>query len=102
MILMSNRLYPMLETFVTLGGSYYMSVETAKRYDQRPFRSMLIRGWIAFRPGPRGGFYLTREGRQAWQDYHHTEIWRKNPRLPLTRYFDADAYQLRPALVKAG
>lgn len=95
MILLSNRQYPMVKAFLDAGMNAYMDIETAQRYDQRPFRSMLIRKWVAFRPGH--GFYLTKEGKNAWCDYHGTEIWRKNPALPLTSYFDVTAYGLRVA-----
>lgn len=90
---LSNRQHPMLEAFVEMPSDRYMNVEEAQRYDQRPFRSMLIRGWIAYRPGR--GFHITREGRDAWNEFHRTEIWRKNPTLPLTAYFDPTAYGLR-------
>jgi hypothetical protein len=80
----------MLEVFVT---GIYMNIEQAQRYDQRPFRSMLIRGWIAYRPGR--GFHITPEGRKARDEFHHTEIARKNPTLPLTAYFDPTVYGLK-------
>jgi hypothetical protein len=99
MIVLSNRQYPMMKAFLDGGDSYYMDIEEAQRYDQRPFRSMLIRKWIAYRPGR--GFHLTRDGRNAWRDYHGTEIWRKNPTLPLTAYFDVTAYHLRVQPKKA-
>ena len=92
-ILLSNRQYPMLEAFIDGGERFFMPVEDAQRYDQRPFRSMLVREWVSFRPGR--GFYLTREGRAAWHDYHDTEIFRKNPKLPLTAYFDVTAYRMK-------
>jgi hypothetical protein len=87
---LSNRQFPMLETFVT---GVYMSISDAQLYDQRPFRSMLIRRWIAYKPGR--GFHITAEGRKAHEEFHHTDIGRKNPRLPLTAYFDPTAYGLR-------
>src|SRR5262245_27374195 len=68
-----------------------MTIEQAREYDQRPFRSMLIRNYIAFRPGR--GFFLTQEGRDAWQTYRSMEIHRSNPNSPLTSYFTA-AYGL--------
>jgi len=89
---LSNRQYPMLRVFIEGGPQFYMSIEQAQRYDQRPFRSMLIRGWIAYRPGK--GFHGTREGAAAWVEFHETEIARKNPTLPLTAYFDPTAYGL--------
>lgn len=98
MILLSNRQYPMLQAFMDGGGAdFFMPLEEAQRYDQRPFRSMLVRGWVGYRPGR--GFHLTREGRDAWHDYHATEIFRKNPRLPLTAYFDPTAYRMAPKAV---
>lgn len=96
MILLSNRQHPMVQAFID--GHEYMTIEEAQQYDQRPFRSLLVRKWVAYRPGR--GFYLTREGKQGWNDYHGTEILRKNPTLPLTAYFDATAYGLKkPASV---
>lgn len=87
---LSQRQYPMLQTFVT---GVYMSIDQAQHYDQRPFRSMLVRGWIAYRPGR--GFHITHEGKRAFDVFHHTEITRKNPLMPLTSYFDPAAYGLR-------
>jgi hypothetical protein len=89
---LSNLQYPMLETFST---GLYMSIESAQHFDQRPFRSMLIRQWITYRPGR--GFHITTQGRKAHAEFHHTEIARKNPTLPLTSYFDPTAFGLRVA-----
>jgi hypothetical protein len=55
----------MLQTFVT---GIYMSVDQAQHYDQRPFRSMLVQGWIAYRSGR--GFHITPEGRRAFDVFH--------------------------------
>jgi hypothetical protein len=90
MIRLSNRQLPMLELFI---GGEYLSIETAKHYDQRPFRSMLIRKWINYRPGR--GFKITEAGRDAYEIFMHTDIARKNPLLPLTAYFDETAYGLK-------
>jgi len=87
---LSPRQYPMLKTFAT---GIYMSIEQAQHYDQRPFRSMLIQGWIAYRFGR--GFHITPEGRKAFDVFHHTEIGRKNPLMPLTSFFDPTAYGLK-------
>ena len=87
---LSQRQYPMLQTFAT---GVYMSIDQAQHYDQRPFRSMLIRQWIAYRPGR--GFHITQEGKRAFDVFHHTEITRKNPLAPLTALFDPTAYGLR-------
>lgn len=92
---LSNRQYPMLKTFAT---GVYMSIPQAQAYDQRPFRSMLIQQWIAYRPGR--GFHITPEGRRAFDEFHYTEIARKNPLLPLTAFFDPTAYGLAPARVR--
>jgi hypothetical protein len=89
---LSNRQYPMLRTFIDQGSGYHMHPEEAQAFDQRPFRSMLVRGWVAYRPGR--GFHITREGREAWNRFLETDIARKNPTLPLTAYFDPTAYGL--------
>ena len=90
---LSNRQYPMLQVFIDGGNSFYMTPEEAQRFDQRPFRSMLVRKWVAFRPGH--GFYVTREGKDAWSVFHSTSIIRANPLAPLTAYFDPTAYGRR-------
>lgn len=87
---LSNLQFPLLETFAS---GVYLSIAEAQHYDQRPFRSMLIRQWIAFKPGR--GFHITPTGRKAHEQFHNTEIARKNPTLPLTAYFDPTAYGLR-------
>jgi|SRR5579862_571220 len=92
MITLSNRQYPMMKAFIDNPDSY-MTIEEAQRYDQRPFRSMLIRRYIAYRPGK--GFHITKEGREHWREFESTEIWRQNPLLPLTAYFDPTAYGLK-------
>jgi hypothetical protein len=89
MIQLSALQFGMLEMFT---GASYLRIEDAQQYDQRPFRSMLIRGYIAYRPGR--GFHLTRLGRLAREDFHHGNIRRKNPTLPLTSYFDPTVYHL--------
>ncbi len=93
---LSNRQYPMLEIFAS---GVFMRIEEAQLFDQRPFRSMLIRKWIAYKPGR--GFHITPEGRKAHEEFHHTEIARKNPLLPLTRYFDPTAYGVVPRKLHA-
>jgi hypothetical protein len=85
MINLSNRQYPLLQTFIASGDQSYMTVDEAHAFDQRPFRSMLMRNWVAYRPGR--GFYTTKEGKKAWGDFHATEIVRRNPELPLCAYF---------------
>lgn len=90
---LSNRQHPMLRAFLDGGTGFHMSIEEAQSYDQRPFRSMLVREWIAYRPGR--GFHLTQAGRDAWQEFHTTDISRKDPSRPLTAYFDVTAYGLR-------
>lgn len=91
MIALSNRQFPMLQTFAT---GVYVSIAQAQAYDQRPFRSMLVRGYVAYRPGR--GFHITPEGRKTLEIFLYTEIQRKNPLLPLTRFFDPTAYGLAP------
>jgi len=91
---LSNRQYPMLQALNDNGPNVYMSIEDAQRFDQRPFRSMLIQGWCAYRPGR--GFHITPDGQHAMREFHDTDITRKNPSLPLTAYFDPIAYGLKP------
>ena len=86
---LSNRQYPMLQEFAT---GHLMSIERAQTYDQRPFRSMLIQEWIAYTGQ---GFRITDKGREAWREFQSTEIWRKDPRKPLTSYFDPSVYGLK-------
>jgi|SRR5215467_4427651 len=88
---LSNRQFPLLQAFVE-NRDIAMPIEEAQRWDQRPFRSMLIQGWVRYAGN---GFKITREGRQAWEEFQHTDILRKNPNLPLTSYFDPDAYGLK-------
>ena len=106
MIALSKRQYAMLAVLVDAKNEY-MDVETAQTLDQRPFRSMLIQKWVAYRPGK--GFHVTKDGLRAWSEYHSAEIARKDPSGPLTRLFDPLAYglgdlwhQKKPVLVKDG
>lgn len=84
----SNYQLPLLRHFIS--HVTYMNIEQAMAFDQRAFRSFLIRDWVAYRPGY--GFHLTPEGRKAWDMLQHTEIRRHDPTRPLTRYFDYVAY----------
>lgn len=97
---LSNRQYPMLLALHDLGTDHFMTIEEAQRFDQRPFRSMLVRRWCAYRPGR--GFHITKEGRAALEEFLTTDITRKNPAAPLTAYFDPTAYGLhRPRRIHA-
>jgi hypothetical protein len=89
---LSNRQYPMLLALVDNGTDHYMNIEEAQSFDQRPFRSMLIQGWAAYRPGR--GFHVTKEGIKALHEFLETDITRKDPTMPLTAYFDPTAYGL--------
>jgi hypothetical protein len=82
----------MLAAFAEHRSTYFMTMEMAQTYDQRAFRSMLIRKYVSYKPG--NGFYLTPKGRDAFDQFFSTDIARKNPELPLTAYFDPNAYQL--------
>lgn len=90
-IVLSNRQLPMLEA---LADTDFMSIPEAQHFDQRAFRSMLIRKYAVYRPGK--GFHLTPEGREARRNFYETDIVRKNPQLPLTSYFDPSAFGLAP------
>lgn len=94
---LSNRQYPMLQVFHDLKPDEFLSLDDAQSYDQRPFRSMLVRKWIVYRAGK--GFHITREGRAAWTEFLTTDIARKDPTRPLTAYFDPTAYGLRKVRV---
>lgn len=87
---LSSLQYAMLETFAT---RIYMTAMQAQAYDQRPFRSMLIQKWVAYKPGR--GFHITKEGLAAQHEFKTRDIGRKNPLLPLTAYFDPTAYGLK-------
>lgn len=89
-ITVSNYQLPLLRQLVQQGK--HLSVEEAMEFDQRGFRSFLIRKWLAYRPGY--GFHLTPEARKAWDRLQHTEIQRLDPTQPLTRYFNYTAYGL--------
>lgn len=90
---LSNRQYPMLKSFAEADTKHeFMRIEEAQAFDQRPFRSMLIQGWVKYRPGR--GFHITKEGKRAWREFLMTDIVRKDPTRPLTAYFDPTAYGL--------
>jgi hypothetical protein len=99
-IKLSNLQYTMLKAFGEQPTDFFMSLEEAGRFDQRPFRSMLIRKYVSYRPGK--GFHITREGRNSYYDFLSTEIWRKNPTLHLTAYFDPIAYGIADPLKRKG
>jgi hypothetical protein len=71
-----------------------MPIEDAQKFDQRPFRSMLIHRWAVYKSGK--GFHITPEGVAAMEEFETTDILRKNPTLPLTAYFDPTAYGINP------
>jgi|SRR5215471_1947417 len=93
MVSLSNRGYPMLKMFFDMRDDEYMSREEAQHWDQRPFRSMLVRGYIRYTLNR--GFRITRKGQSALRVFIATDIARKDPTKPLTRYFDLNAYKLR-------
>ena len=93
MIQLSNRGYPMLKTFFDLGMGKYLTQDQARAFDQRPFRSMLVRNYIRYVPNR--GFTLTKLGHQALVVFIATDIVRKDPTRPLTAYFDPSVYKLK-------
>lgn len=80
----------MLKMFVSRGPDRFLPIEHAQRYDQRPFRSMLVQGWVAYRPNK--GFHVTDKGLERWHQLTHVNNKRVNPYGRLTAYFDQDAY----------
>lgn len=95
---LSSLQYAMLKVFADRNGSFHLSVMDAQGFDQRPFRSMLIRKYVEYRPGR--GFHITVDGRNAAYEFEHREIARKDPSLPLTNYFDFAAYGLSDPYAK--
>jgi len=94
MTTLSNRQYPMLFMFIELHDKRgFMTIDEAQQWDQRPFRSMLIREWIEYVPNE--GFRVTKEGLKAWREFGDTDITRRDPTRPLTAYFDPDVWGLR-------
>src|SRR5215467_10295638 len=99
-IQLSDRTYPLLQTFEDKTSDYHMKIDEAQKIDQRPFRALLVRGYIAFRPGR--GFHITRAGRDVakhFLDEDGTRNRRSENRFnaPLTSYFDPVAYGLTPS-----
>jgi len=90
---LSNRQYPMLNMFFSNGRNRYITIDEMRSFDQRPFRSMLIRGYVKYRAGY--GFHITAEGEQAMREFEETDITRANIEGPLTAYFDPTAYGLK-------
>lgn len=90
---LSNRQYPMLRALFQNGRTGYMTIDEAQHFDQRAFRSMLIREYCVYKPGQ--GFHVTRQGEDAMVEFENTDILRRHPELPLTAYFDATAYGLK-------
>lgn len=85
----SNYQLPLLRQFIS---QRRMSYSQAHEFDQRAFRSFLQRDWVSYDAGH--GFHLTPAGRAAWDLLQHTEIRRKDPTRPLTKYFNAVAHGL--------
>ena len=88
---LSQRQFPLLAMFSQSG--FHLSIPQAQAIDQRPFRSALVRGYVAYSPTKKG-FYCTQKGRDAWETFNSTPIERKDPMRPLTAYFDPTTYQL--------
>lgn len=94
-IVLSNRQLPMLEA---LHGTDFMTIDEAQAWDQRAFKSMLVREYASYKPGK--GFHITQKGRDSRNNFYSTDILRKDRTRPLTSYFDPTAYGLQPARKK--
>lgn len=92
----SGRQYQMLQALYDNGVEGGMPIEDAQRFDQRPLRSMLIRGWATYRSNGVRGFHITKEGKEAMENFHTVEILRRNPKGPITSYFDPTAFGITP------
>ena len=89
----SRLQFPLLREFAELQPGSHIPVARAAKFDQRPLCSLYHRGWIGLHPGK--GFYLTREGIDAYNEYMVSESRKRlNPDRPLSHYFDPVAYQL--------
>ena len=93
---LSNRQYTMLQMFASEPKEYVMKMEAAQGFDQRAFRSMLIRRYVAWVPSQKG-FRLTAEGRAAFHVFEATDITRRDPSRPLTAYFELKILGIQPA-----
>jgi hypothetical protein len=82
---LSPRQYPLLKLFCKRGENVFMKIDEAATLDQRPFRSLLMRGWIKWEPNY--GFTVTGDGRDAMHAFNHTSIERANAGAPLCAYF---------------
>jgi hypothetical protein len=91
----------MLQALYDNGVEGGMSIEQAQSFKQTSFRSMLIRGYCAYRPNGVRGFHITKEGKHALEDFHTADIARANPSLPLTSYFDPATYTIGAPKKKA-
>lgn len=93
-VTLSNRTFQMLQVFAQEGPDFFMRIEEAQGFDQRPFRALLVHRWIVYRAGR--GFHITREGRKAWSDFYAPAINRGEHSLtrPLTTLFNPSAYGL--------
>lgn len=85
--------FRLLSLFAEHGSGWMMRAKDAARYDQRPFRSVLRRGWVVQN---HRGFTLTSEGRKAWREFSiplqkNSKILRKYPKMPMTAAFDPAA-----------
>jgi len=96
---LSNRQYTMLLMFASEPKDFILKLEAARGFDQRAFRSMLIREYVAYQPSAKG-FRLTALGRNAFHTFESTDITRKDPSLPLTKYFDGTLYGLAARGIK--
>jgi hypothetical protein len=96
---LSNRQFPMLKTFVAAGDRFFMSVDDAAKFDQRPFRSMLIREWVAYRPGK--GFHLTRAGRDAVDGIPRHRHLAEESVAPADELFRSEGLRAGPAARRA-
>jgi hypothetical protein len=87
----SNRQYSLLKEFIRKPKQ---EIDLGRLWDQRAFRSFLVRDWITYKPTQ--GFLLTEKGFAAWKLFEATDIRRVDPQAPLTRYFDAAHYSGTP------
>jgi len=91
MVKLSNRQFSIIEE---LAATNYVPLERAAQIHQRAFGSLLQRGYVAYKHGR--GFYLTQDGRDARVEFLETDIYRKNPTLPLAKFVDSLVRDYKP------
>jgi|SRR5215467_8281723 len=84
---LSSLGYNMLKLFALRERAYRMPLDIAQKYDQRPFGSMLCRGYIKY-DLKLHGFALTDKGYDAYREFETRGILRHIISTRMTHYFE--------------